>query len=226
MSASKTVSGSASKTLNLYNHEEHDLTWRGDPKHHKEQAAQSLIESGVFLYAWAWITIDCDNPMCIEPNHLRVNRPSNLEYPPGICVYCGALSSHRDHLLPKSFTGVAARIHFLTVPSCAECNMTLSDAFTWAIDERRLLAKKRIRARNKRKLRYQILTDSELAEYGPGLRPAMRRAGYERQEVEARLAWPKDRTFDLRALEKSGIDDPWALGILSLPIDLTVEAVA
>ena len=33
------------------------------------------------------------------------------------------------------------------------------------------------------------------------------------------LSWPEDPFFDLRALQKSGIDDPYASGFL-LPSDL------
>ena len=32
--------------------------------------------------------------------------------------------------------------------------------------------------------------------------------------VEARLAWPEDDDYDLRVMQRSGIDDPYAAGLI------------
>lgn len=191
------------------------MTWLGHPEHHYEQATLMMQENGVQFFPWSWIIITCDEPMCLDVEHMLVNSPSKLLYPRGVCVYCGERSTDQDHLLPKSFTDEAIRKRVLTVPSCHECNTILSDKLLWAIDERRKLAQKKLRARHKKELRYQLLTEDDLTEYGPGLRPAMRRASAERMCMEDRLAWPKDPLYDIRYLQKSGIEDPWAFGILA-----------
>lgn len=46
---------------------------------------------------------------------------------PNTCVYCGDPSTEKDHLLPLSWTGKAARRWVPTVPSCRSCNSILSD---------------------------------------------------------------------------------------------------
>ncbi len=39
-----------------------------------------------------------------------------------LCVYCGALASDRDHVIPRSYFGNGA-----TVPACRQCNSYLSN---------------------------------------------------------------------------------------------------
>ena len=43
------------------------------------------------------------------------------------CVYCGALATCADHLLPTPWTGTAGRKSVPTVPACHPCNLTLGD---------------------------------------------------------------------------------------------------
>lgn len=172
------------------------------------------MENGEKLWPWSWVEIECDEAMCLEFEHMTVRHPTRLRYPNGVCIYCGRGAGTRDHLVPRGISGETHRASVLTVPACAECNSTIGSAAVYSITGRRRIAHQGIRRRNRKKLRYQKLTEAELAEYGPGLRPALAMAGAEREQVEAMLAWPVDPEFDSRYLERSGIQDPYLLGLL------------
>lgn len=150
----------------------------------------------------------------MERRHFLIHSPTKLEYPHGICIYCGRPAGTRDHLLPVTNTGVALRRHVLTVPACGECNSIISDRYAPSITARRAVAKAGIRRKHRRKLDVYEYTDKEIEEFGPGLKPTILRAASEKQRVLDRLSYPDDLTFDLRYLGKSGIDDPYAMGLL------------
>lgn len=188
--------------------------WKGDAAHYQEQAAMAAIEEGVTVMPWCWIEPSCGTKYCMEPTHLSVHAPAKIAYPYGICIYCGRAGWTRDHLLPTEATGRALRKHVLTVPACGECNSFISDRYATSITERRAIAKAGIRKKYRRKLYVHEFTEDELAEFGPGLRPTILRARSDRQAVIDRLEFPEDPTFDLRYLGMSGIDDPYALGLL------------
>jgi hypothetical protein len=189
-------------------------SWKGHPQYYQEQAAMVAVEAGVQIMPWCWIETTCGTPMCMEADHLLVHAPNRLEYPNGGCIYCGRPSGTRDHLLPVTSTGKALRRHILTVPACAECNSFIGDKHAPSITARRAIAKAGIRKKYKRKLNVHPYTDEEVAEFGPGLRPTILRAASEKQKILDRLAFPDDITYDIRYLGKSGIDDPYALGLL------------
>lgn len=190
------------------------LPWRGKPEHYQEQAAIAAVEGGIGIMPWCWIETDCGNPLCIESTHLLIRRPQRLEYPYAICVYCGQAAWTKDHLLPVGATGVALRRHVLTVPACSECNTLIGASYAPSITERRAIAKAKLRKKHWKKITAYEYSDEEIREFGPGLRPTIIRAKAEKEAILERLAFPEDMTFDLRYLGKSGIDDPYALGLL------------
>lgn len=189
-------------------------SWKGRPEHYQEQAAMVAVESGIYIMPWCWIEPSCKTEMCMEPTHFLIHAPARLEYPYGICIYCGRSAGTRDHLLPVSTTGRALRRHVLTVPSCGECNSFIGSRYAPSITARRAIAKAGIRKKYKRRLNIHEYSEEEIAEFGPGLRPTILRAASEKQKVLDRLSYPDDLTFDLRYLGRSGIDDPYAIGLL------------
>jgi len=194
--------------------EDRCLTWRGKPEHYQEQAAIAAVESGLSIMPWCWIETDCGDALCMEPGHMIIRRPQRLEYPYGLCIYCGEPGWTKDHLLPVGITGVALRKHVLTVPACGECNSLIGDTYATSITERRSIAKNGLRKKHWRKISSHEYSEEEIAEFGPGLRPTIIRAKQDRAAILVRLAFPDDSTYDLRYLGKSGIDDPYALGLI------------
>ena len=189
------------------------LLWRGKPEHYQEQAAIAAVEGGITIMPWCWMESRCGE-LCIEPTHLLVHRPQSLEYPYGICIYCGGPGWTKDHLLPIGTTGAALRRHIITVPACGECNSLIGAAHAPSITERRAIAKAKLRKKHWKKITAYEYTDEEIDEFGPGLRPTLIRARQDRSATLERLSWPDDITYDLRYLGKSGIEDPYALGLL------------
>lgn len=188
--------------------------WRGNPDHYQEQAALAAVESGLSVMAWYWVETDCGNSLCLEAKHMILRRPQKLLYPPGMCIYCGEPSDTRDHLLPITVTGKAQRKHVLTVPACRQCNSLIGDAFAWSITERRAIAQNSLRRKNAVLLQSVDYSQEELEEFGSGLRPYLRRRQDEKRRLLRRLDFPSDETFDLRHLGHSGIEDPYAFGLL------------
>ena len=188
--------------------------WKRNPDHYQEQAAMVAVEAGIQIMPWCWIEPNCGTSMCMEPQHLLIHAPDRLEYPYGICIYCGRSAGTRDHLLPVATTGRAVRKNVLTVPACGECNSLIGARHAPSITARRAVAKAGIRRKYKRKLNAYEYTDEEIKEFGPGLRPTILRAASDKDRILERLRFPDDITYDIRYLGKSGIDDPYALGLL------------
>jgi len=189
-------------------------TWKGDAGHYQEQAAMAAIEAGVTIMPWCWIETNCGTARCMEPAHMVIHAPEKLHYPYGLCIYCGGPGWTKDHLLPVGFTGEGNRRHVLTVPACGECNSLIGASYAPSITERREIAKAGIRRKYKRRLIAHEYTKEEVAEFGPGLRPTILRAQSDKRAVIERLEFPDDPTYDLRYLGMSGIDDPYALGLI------------
>lgn len=187
--------------------------WQGNPVHYQEQAALVLLEHGVQFYPWSWVTTTCDEH-CLTRAHLELNVPRRLRYPRGVCVYCGQRGSTRDHLIPRGISGQSQRKSVLTVPACGECNSLIGAATLFSITERREFAQAKLRKKRAKVLRRVEYTRAELAEFGPGLRPAIIDGLIEKHHLARRLHWPLDPSFDLRALQRSGIEDPYAFGLL------------
>lgn len=196
--------------------------WNGNPRHYQREAAHTLTVEGREPTPWSWITPRCDTPNCLEPDHLTVRTPVRLAYPHGLCIYCGRSGHTRDHLLPRNWTGDARRRFVVTVPCCGTCNSLLSDTLTWSITERRAIAHTRIRKHYQRALRTKDFTPTELAQFGRTLRAHVEDAIAKKAEVLRMLDFPTDPTYDARALQHSGIEDPWALGLI-LPEDHTIH---
>lgn len=188
--------------------------WDGPPRRHQVRAQEVLVAAGRDLTHLAWVTPVCGTAICVNPDHLVTNQPLRLAYPHGVCIYCGRSAGTRDHLLPRRWTGDALRKYVATVPACGTCNSVLSDTLTWSITERRALAHHRLARKYRTVLLTLDKTDEELDEYGPTLRAHLIDGMAKKREVLRMLAWPEDPAYDRRALERSGIQDPYAVGLL------------
>lgn len=166
--------------------------WGGHPRLCQEQAHGSLRSDGY--------------------RHLETHAPRRIEYPAGICVYCGELGGSKDHLLPKPWTGLARRQWIATVPACIECNSVISDFGAFSIGERREYAHRKLRIRYAKVLR--IRSEIQTAGMGHALRAHCRKGIAEKEALLRRLEWPADPTYDERAFQRSGIAEPADLGLL------------
>lgn len=63
------------------------------------------------------------------------------------CEYCGAPAEHRDHAIPRCFTGEDFRSKWL-VWACRSCNTTLSDFITDTFEERCECVARRLRKKH------------------------------------------------------------------------------
>lgn len=201
------------------------ITWRGARRVYQHAASESLTLEGFEPAPYSWIFPACGNELCVQPDHLRVYAPVRLEYPRGLCIYCGRTCASRDHLMPRTWTGDAVRRFTAIVPACGTCNSLLRDTLTWSITERRAICRVRLRKHFARVLRTVDHTLDELEEYGPTLRSYIENAISAKREVERMLSWPTDPHYDLRAFERSGIENPYMVGILMDEDELDMEAV-
>lgn len=184
---------------------------------YQERAAREIYAGAAQPpHRFAWIVPTCGTEMCIAHLHLQVNAPLSIAYPWGICVYCGVSGYTKDHLLPRTWTGDTARLYVATVPACGFCNSAISDRYAPCITDRRALAHAAIRRRCAGALRTVDRTPAELMEYGHLLRTAMVAGMARKADTLRRLAWPEDPRYDLRAFWDSGIEDPYALGLLRI----------
>ena len=191
------------------------IPFDGEMRKYQSEAIHALwVEKAIETEPWEWIDSTCNTPFCLEVEHLRANRPQRLHYPPGICTYCGAPAGTRDHLIPRYWSGEAARKFVLTVPACAECNGLIGEHPASSITDRRKVAQERLRKRKRRVLAYRDYSPNELREFGRALRDAVLGGIEEKKRLMLRLDWPHDPAYDRRSLEKSGIPDPYAIGLL------------
>lgn len=73
--------------------------------------------------------------------------------------------------------------------------------------------------------------ERELAELGYVMRTVAEKNNLKAERIRARLGWPLDPYYDLRAFQKVGIDDPISIGMCneeSLPLrpEYRAEAMA
>ena len=197
--------------------------WLGDLKKYQSEAAYELAVAKLDPNPWDWITPICGNVRCINYEHLRVRRNVQLHYPHHICIYCGRRSGTRDHLLPRTWTGDSKRHFVVTVPACGTCNSLLGSVLTWSITERRAIAHARLRKKYRKVLEQIDFTPEQVREFGPGIRPDIVQGIENKKHVLEMLEFPADPEYDARALQKSGLDDPWAMGLI-LPDDADLEA--
>lgn len=184
--------------------------WPGHPAEHQEQARH------VFGYVppFTWIATACQSKVCLTREHLVLRQPLYLGYDPDACIYCGLQASQRDHLIPEPWSGPAVRPHVLTVPACRDCNLSINDSLTFSITERRAIAHERILKRHGKWLQCKVFTQAELDEMGPNLRSTVEEGMHMRALIEARLDWPLDPFYDLRAAQEAGIENPYVIGML------------
>lgn len=196
-------------------HTDEDRVWAGHPVKHPEEVWEKLYLAGRPRTPWTTFEVQCDEPMCLDLDHIKVITPTRLEYPKNTCTYCGVRSGTRDHLISRTWTGPSrARQHIITVPACGQCNSILNDIAVRSIDGRRAHVQRRLAEKKFKVLAYESRREVELAEYGPNLRSVMESAAQEREHLEARLSWPDDMDCDLRYLQKSGIEHPLDTGLL------------
>jgi hypothetical protein len=100
------------------------------------------------------------------------------------------------------------------VPACNECNTLLNDTLTWSITERRALAKERVQRKHARILATPDRSEEELIEHGHTLQTQLRAYQEQKKHLLLRLSFPDDPFYDQRYLEKSGIENAYASGLL------------
>ena len=196
------------------------IEWGGSESRYQQAAAKSLAVEGADPSPYAWITPKCGNAKCIEPDHLTVHKPVRLAYPYGVCIYCGRPGWTKDHLFPRRWTGDALRKFTAVVPACGTCNSLLGDTLTWSITERRMICHARLRKHYRKTLRTKDFSAGELREFQGTLRAYIKSEMVKKREVLAMLEWPTDPSYDLRALEHSGLEDPYVLGLILAEHDL------
>lgn len=177
----------------------------------------AFVELGVEQPRLAWPTPTCGTQKCLTFTHLAWKAPKRLEYPAGVCIYCGLLASTEDHLLPRTWTGETVRRHVLTVPACLECNSCIGDRYLPSITRRRAEAQLHIAKKCRKVLAMPEWTPEALAELGKTLRSLVERGLHEQKLARARLAWPEDPDYDLRVTHLSGIENPYEIGLLDEP---------
>ncbi len=196
--------------------------WEGNLSKYQSKAADALFIVGLDPNPWDWVTPSCGNVRCINPEHLIVRRSVQLQYPRNICIYCGRSAFTKDHLLPRDWTGEAQRHFVATVPACGTCNSILGRTLTWSITERRAIAHERLRKKFQKVLSQIDFTPEQVEEFGPGIRPDIIRGIENKKAVKEMLRFPEDPDYDIRALQKSGLEDPWAMGLI-LPDDFNLR---
>lgn len=85
------------------------------------------------------------------------------------CEYCGLVADAVDHVPPRAVRptlielGLAARIPFLEVRSCHECNCGLGDRPLWTIPLRKRHLRQWLRRRYRKYLAIPAWSDADLA---------------------------------------------------------------
>lgn len=186
--------------------------WDGDAASYQEMALRVHvdIEARESVLPWVWFASTCGTSQCLRYGHFFGTAPRKIAYPALLCIYCGRPGGTKDHLLPRNITGEYQRRFVATVPACTACNSMLGDFSDYRITARRKDVHDKIRYKHR-----NVLTP--VADYRPlegYLRSYVKTAGAKKAQIEAVLMWPEDPFFDLRAFQKSGIEDPYALGLI------------
>lgn len=192
------------------------VPFNGSEKRFQDHASAQLEAIGRHPALWSWITTTCGT-RCVTEDHLRIHAPVRLAYPHSLCIYCGRSAGTRDHLEPRNWTGDARRKFVVTVPACGTCNSLLNDTITTSITERRALAHTRLRKHYRKVLSTLEFTAADLTDFGPTLQGYVRDEIAKKKEVLRMLNWPTDAGYDMRAIQTSGIEDPYVIGLLEDP---------
>lgn len=191
------------------------IAWAGRRERFQETARRSLIIEGFSVFPWSWVVVNCGSDTCLNPDHLAFHEPIKLFYPNGVCVYCGRHGHTKDHIIPRHWAGESGRNFVATVPACGLCNSLLSNTVAWAINERREIAHRRAMKKFRRLLQMPRWDNDQLAEVEGSLRSYILDEMSKRAEVQRMLKWPEDPNYDLRYLERSGLDDPFQIGMIT-----------
>lgn len=188
--------------------------WHGNPRQYQIEAqARYAVAHDRAVLPWSYVTTDCEVPQCLEPACMTVHTALRIEYPRNVCVYCGEGGYTQDHLMPEPMTGKALRALVAVVPACGSCNGTINDKPTWNVAARRRIAQLAIERKHKHLLARPRKTDAEMRALGTALRSVAVKNNILADRVKARLAWPLDPFYDLRAFQRAGIEDPESLGL-------------
>lgn len=199
----------------LLRHSATSPRWRGNPRQYQLEAQRvwSIYHDREVL-PWTWITTDyCNVDQCLEPECMTLHAPVKIGYRAHVCVYCGEGCDGVDHLLPEPWTGKAQRHLVAVVPACANCNSRINDFPSPNVTERRKRAQLSIERSNKRLLLRPRKTAVDMRGLGYAMRTVAEKNNIKADRVKARLAWPLDLFYDIRAFQKVGIDDPVSLGL-------------
>lgn len=201
------------------------VQWEHGEARYQAAAHRSIELDGRVVPQYAWILPKCGNSLCIESTHLEIQTAVRLAYPSGVCIYCGRSGWTKDHMYPRDWTGDARRRFTVTVPACGTCNSLIGDTLTWSITERRAVCKLRMRRKFAKHLRIRDWTAEEIEEFEGRLRDEVIRGLEAKKTIMAMLAFPSDPHYDLRALQKSGIENPYLMGILLEDRDIDRERI-
>lgn len=190
--------------------------WQGRPTQFQAEAIAVIVADGNRVGHYAWASSTCETEMCLHPDHLIATDPIRLAYPRGVCVYCGRPGYAKDHLVPRAISGETERRLVAIVPACGECNHVLGDVYEPSVVRRRLICHTRLRRKHRRVLATLDFTPEDLRTYGPTLRKYLKSEMQRKRDVLALFEWPTDPNYDMRALQRSGIDDPVSAGLLSV----------
>lgn len=195
-------------------HGEKSPRWVGNPRQYQLEAqARYSAHTDRGVLPWTWITTDCEVENCLDPECMTAHTAKRIKYPADICVYCGEGGYTKDHLLPEPLTGASVRHLVVVVPACRFCNSAINDLPSANVAERRRKAQLSLERKNKRLLASLHKTPADILELGPLMQSVARKNNILRLRVRARLGWPLDPFYDLRAFQRSGIPDPESLGL-------------
>lgn len=190
------------------------IPWEGRPEKFQAAAVRSLVLDDKEVPPWAWVVVNCGSEMCLLSDHLEVHFPHRLHYPHHLCIYCGRPGYTKDHILPRNWTGESVRTFTAIVPACGLCNGLISDALAPSVTMRRQICHIRLRRKFSNLMRMPKWTNEQLHGVEGSLRSFILSEVSRREEVKRMLDWPNDPVFDLRAMERSGIEDPFEAGLL------------
>lgn len=111
-----------------------------------------------------------------------------------LCEYCGDHATTVDHVIPRSWLGVArgkSTGDTEQVPCCHDCNVHLSNFYLHTIEERTDYIKKYLK-REWNNLEVEWPYEEDWKQLGNNLRRIKITRTLELARLEARLAWPKD----------------------------------
>lgn len=127
-----------------------------------------------------------DRYRLIRANTVARDARERLRRHPSVCVYCGDIAEHADHLVPRTWTGDALRQLVLTVPACADCNVRIGDYCDPEIAARCEIVTNSLRRKHKKLLDRPPLGDIDGTE--GRLRAALLARQHLRAIIIARLA--------------------------------------